>query len=80
MRPIIRCGVCLTCLTVLVSPDSAAKGLGRARVVSPRRVLVSCFSQNYFSDPSYLFIRIDTYQSDVYHVRNGVVEQVAFTP
>ena len=79
MSSTIRCGACSTFLTLLVSSDSAGGGPGRARVVSRRRVLFSFFSQNYSSDPSYLLIRIDTYQSDMCYEKDRV-EQVTFTP
>ena len=71
----IRCGVCSMCTTLLVTPDSAGGDLRRVRVVSRRRVLLSFFGQNYCSDPSYLFVRIDTYQSNLCHERNRLVQQ-----
>ena len=46
MRSTIRCGVCSTCLTLLVSPDSPEDSRGRARVVSLRGVLFSFFCQS----------------------------------
>ena len=39
----MRCAVCSPCLTLLASPDSAGGGLGRARIVSRRRVLFLFF-------------------------------------
>ena len=62
MRSTIRCVVCSTCLTLLVSPDSAG-----ARVVSRRLVLFSFFSQNYRSNPSYISIRTYRYLS-IWHL------------
>ena len=41
MRSTCRCAVCLTCLRLLASPNSAGGGLGRARVVSWREAC--CF-------------------------------------
>ena len=43
----MRCAVWSSCLTLLVPPDSAGGGLGRARVVSPRLVLFSFFASIY---------------------------------
>ena len=80
MRSTIRCGACSTCLTLLVSPDSAGGGLGRARVISRRWILFSFFRRNYCSDPSYLFLPRDTYQSDMCHVRTWVGEHVGLSP
>ena len=56
MSSMTRCGVGSTCLTLIVSPDSAGGGLGRARVVSQRRVLFSFFGQNIPSIYSYVHI------------------------
>ena len=58
MRSTIWCVVCSACLTLLASPDSAGGGLGRARVVSRRRMLFSFFGQNNCSDPYRVSIRI----------------------
>ena len=54
MRSTILCGVCSTCLTLLVSPDSAGGGLGRARVVFRRRVLFVFWSKY----PKRLFVYV----------------------
>ena len=62
MRPNIWCDVCPTCLTLLVSPDSAVGGLGRARGVSVRGVLFSFFgqiSQVYFRTYRYIVSALD---------------------
>ena len=78
MGSTIRCGVCSTCLTLLVSADSSGGGLGRTRLVSRRRVLFSFFTRNYCSDPSYLFVRLDTYQSNNYHLSCRNIYEVDF--
>ena len=43
MRSTIRCAVCWSRLTLLVSPDSAGGGLSRTRVVSRRKRAVFVF-------------------------------------
>ena len=56
------CGVCSKCLTLLVSPDSAGGGLGRARVISrcscrlPAAGAVFVFLSKV---PMRLFVRVD---------------------
>ena len=60
MRSTIRCGVCSTCLTLLVSSDSAGGGLGRARVVSLRGVLFSFFGKNIPTSYLYVYSQIHT--------------------
>ena len=80
MRSTTRCGVCLSCLTLLVSPDSAGDGLGRARVVSRRDVLFFFVFQNKISDLKSLLVRIDPYQPECKYVTNWVVKQVALFP
>ena len=73
MRSPIRCGVCSTCLTLLVSPDFAGGGLGRARVVSRRRVPFSFFC--FFVQLSRASIRTYRYipiSGHVYNKLSGV--------
>ena len=69
MSSTIRCGVCSTCFTLLVSLDSVGGGLGRARVVSRQRVLFSSFCQN-IQPPirTYRYIPITVYV----HKKSGV--------
>ena len=75
----------MTCLTLLVSPDCARGGLGRARVVSQQAVLFLFFGQNCCSDLSYIFVciyRLLTYhiyvmKQESYDIRG--IEQVAIT-
>ena len=80
MRSTIRRSVRWPGLTLLASPDSTGGGLGRACVVSRRRMF--CFhifvKRNNYSDPQRLFVRMDAYQyqSDISHVRSRVVKQV----
>ena len=67
------CAVCSSCLTLLGSPDSAGDVLGRARVVSRRRVPRAVFVGFYFnncSDLKGLFVLksipgIHEYQSEL---------------
>ena len=54
MRSTIRCTVCSSYLTLLAYPDSAGGGLGRARVVSRRGVLLSFFSNQWFGSQVYI--------------------------
>ena len=73
MRSAIRCAVCSSCLTLLASPDSAGGGL-----------CFRFFCQNIYSNPSISYVHMHTriHQSDISHVGNRVVRQVAivFTP
>ena len=81
MRSTIRCGVCSTCLTVLVSPDSAGGGLSRARVVVSWRGVLFSLKKKKSSDVKCLCVRIDRYmQSEYKFVRNWVVKQVTSFP
>ena len=50
MRSISRCALSSSCLTLLVSPESAGGGFGRARVVSRRDVPFSFCIQNHYSE------------------------------
>ena len=43
-------------------------------------VFVFVYSKKNCSNLSFLSVCIDTYQSDMCHLRNSVIEQVAFTP
>ena len=47
---------------LLASPDAAGGGLGRVRVVSLPKVLLSFFGQSNCSNPIFLFGRTDAYQ------------------
>ena len=84
----VRCGLRSTGLTLFVSPDFAGSGLGRARVVSRRRVLFSFFGQ-IFPIVSSLFLRmnrsigVDTFYTNLgsTYTRNKVgYEQVGSSP
>ena len=66
MRSNIRCGVCSACL--LISPDAAGGGLGPCSRRLPATGVVLVFCHNYCSDPSYLFIRIDTHLVSICHM------------
>ena len=56
---VCRMLVVSSCLALLASPDSAGRGLGRARFVSRRGVLFSSFFQNHCSDLNCPFVGID---------------------
>ena len=71
MRSTIRCGVCSTCLTILVSPDSAGGDLDRTRVVSLRGSLF-VFSSNF---RTCVFVRIDGNKSEISYVRKLMVQK-----
>ena len=58
----IRCGVCSTCINLLVPFDSAGGGLGRAPVVSRQRVLFSFFCHTMqASIRTYRYVSITVY-------------------
>ena len=80
MRCTIQCAICSSWLTLLASPDSAGGDLGRARVVSRRGVMFSGSFHINCSNLKYLFVRIDTYQSECKYVRDWVVKQAAPFP
>ena len=70
MRSIIRCFVCSTCLTLLVSPDSAGGSLGRALVFSLRRVQFSfLIKMSQASIGTHRYISISVY---LYNEWSGV--------
>ena len=79
MRSTIRCGVCSTCLTFLVPPDSAGGGdlhRRRPRPCSrrfPATGVVFVFLSIAVRSLVYL-VRTDTYQFDVCRERNWVVQ------
>ena len=86
-RPSSRWGppfrvVLVLCPTLLVCPDSAGGGFGRACVVSRWQVCLGFGSELFFWSlvSTLIFVGIDKYQYGMCDARNWVVEQVAFAP